>query len=350
MLAPLGWTVVHSLWLSTLVAGLLAVVVSCLGDARARTRYTVSYVALIIMMAAPLVMALALLDPFTPTARQQVTSVVDATLGFSSYVYWRAIVVRAAAGLWIVGAAVAVIRFISEWGYVARLRPGHQARVDEALTMDVDGLAAAMGIRQSVAVFRTTLAHVPMVFGLRTPTILLPDTTASVLNPSQVRAILAHELAHVGRKDYLANLVQIGLETLLWFHPAARWVGRRIRTEREYCCDDLAVRIATRPADYARALAELDDARDGGRLVVAAASGTLLDRIQRIVGEPRPVLTPGRGSLLMVMALFIAAVVVTAAMVVPPRVELDAQLRQRSPAPPGTIVTPVGPTFPRTPR
>jgi bla regulator protein BlaR1 len=350
MLASLGWSVVHSLWLSTLVAGLLAVVVSCLGDARARTRYTLSYVALIAMVMAPIVMAFTLLDPFTPAARQQVTTVVDAAIGFSSYVSWRAIVVRAAAGIWIVGVAVAAVRFIAEWRQVARLRPSHAARVDEALTVDVDGLAAAMGVRQDVAVFRTRLAHVPMVFGLRTPTILLPDTTAAVLNPSQVRAILAHELAHVGRKDYLANLVQIGLETLLWFHPAARWVGRRIRTEREYCCDDLAVRVAPRPADYARALAELDDARDGGRLVVAAASGTLLDRVQRIVGEPRPVLTPGRGSFMFVLALLIAAVVVSGAMVLPPQVELDAQLRQRSPAPPGTTITPDGPTFPRTAR
>ena len=350
MLAPLGWSVVHSLWLSTLIAGILAVVIACLGDAHARARYTLSYLALLAMVAAPIVMALAFLDPFAPSARQQVTSVVDATLGFSSYVSWRAIVVRAAAGIWIVGAAVAAVRFIAEWRHVARLRPGHAASVDAALTVDVDGLAEAMGVRQDVAVFRTRLAHVPMVFGLRTPTILLPDTTASVLNTAQVRAILAHELAHVSRKDYLANLVQIGLESLLWFHPAARRVGRRIRTEREYCCDDLAVRIGTRPADYARALATLDDARDGGRLVVAAASGTLLDRVQRIVGEPRPVLTPGRGLLMLVLALSIAAVVVTAAMVVPPRVELDAQLRQRSPAPPGTTITADGPTFPRSPR
>lgn len=350
MLASLGWSVIHALWLGTLIAGVLAVVIACLGDAHARTRYTLSYAALIVMVAAPIVMALSLLDPLSPSARQQVTSVVDATVGFRGYIAWRAIVVRAAAGIWMVGVAVAAVRFMAEWRRVSRLRPGHTARVDAALTVDVDGLAAEMGVQEDVAVFRTRLAHVPMVFGLRTPTILLPDSTAAVLTTSQIRAILAHELAHVGRKDYLANLVQIGLETLLWFHPAARWVGRRIRTEREYCCDDLAVRVGARPAEYARALAELDDARDGGRLVVAAASGTLLDRVRRIVGEPRPVLTPGRGSLVLLVAVVIAAVVLSAAMVVPPQVELDAQLRQRSPAPPGTIVTPDGPTFPRTAR
>lgn len=334
MLAPLGWSVIHSLWLSTLVAGLLAWMISCLGDSHARVRYTLSYVALVLMVAAPIVVALTFLDPFSPAMRRQLSAVVDSSIGFSGYVSWRAIVVRTAAAIWFAGVAVAVARFVTEWRQVMRLRPAPASRADAALTIDVDGLAAAMGVRQRVAVFRTRLAHVPMVFGLRAPTILLPDTTAAVLDTSQVRAILAHELAHVGRRDYLANLVQIGLETLLWFHPAARWVGRRIRTEREYCCDDLAVRIGTEPADYARALAELDDARDGGRLVVAAASGTLLDRVQRIVGKPRPVLTPGRGALILMIAVVIAAAGLAASMVVPPQVELDAQLRQRSPQPP----------------
>ncbi len=334
MPAPLGWSVVHSLWLSTLIAGLLAWAISRLGDTHARVRYTLAYVALMLMVAAPIVVALTLLDPISPATRAQVSSVVDATIGFSGYVSWRAMVVRGAAAVWLFGVAIAMARFVAEWRRVARLRPAPASRADAALTIDVDGLATAMGIRQRVAVFRSRLAHVPMVFGLRAPTILIPDTTAALLNTSQVRAILAHELAHVGRRDYLANLVQIALETLLWFHPAARWVGRRIRTEREYCCDDLAVRVGTRPTDYARALAQLDDARDGGRLVVAAASGTLLDRVQRIVGEPRPVITPGRGALILMMAMLIAAAGLATAMVVPPEVELDAQLRQRSPQPP----------------
>lgn len=334
MFEPLGWSVVHSLWLSTLIAGVLAGIISFLGDAHARTRYTLAYGALIAMVVAPIVVTVSVLDLFSPQARQQVTSIVDATMGFSSFVSWRAVVVRAAAAIWLAGFIVASIRFVAEWRKVARLRPAPAARVDAALTIDVDGLAASMGVRQRVEVFRTRQAHVPMVFGLHPPTILLPDSTAAVLNVPQVRAILAHELAHVGRRDYLANLVQIGLETALWFHPAARWIGRRIRMEREYCCDDLAVRVGTRPSDYARALAALDDARDGGRLVVAAASGTLLDRVQRIVGEPRPVLTPGRGAMILMIAVLIAAAGLAAAMVVPPQVELDAQLRQRSPHPP----------------
>lgn len=333
MIAGLGWSVIHSLWLGTLVAGVLTWGLSRLGDSHARVRYVLSCVALMMMVAAPIIVSITAVDPISRDTRQQLTSVVESAMDFGGYVSWRATVVRGAAALWLAGAVIALARIAAEWRRVSRLQPSSRARVDAGLTVDVDGLAATMGVRQPVQVFRTRLASVPMVFGFRVPTILLPDATASVLSPAQVRAILAHELAHVRRRDYVANLLQIGLETLLWFHPAARWVGRRIRTEREYCCDDLAIRVGTPPVDYARALAELDDARDGGRLVVAAASGTLLDRVQRIVGEPRPVLTRGRGSVVLVAALIIAAAGMAVTMVVPPQVELDARLRQRSPQP-----------------
>ena len=94
--------------------------------------------------------------------------------------------------------------------------------------------------------------------------------------------------------------LQIAADALLFHHPAARWLSRRIRVEREYCCDDEAMAVARDPNMYARALAALEESRTESRLAVAAASGTLLDRIQRIAGVPRPTLTPLRGSIALV--------------------------------------------------
>lgn len=162
--------------------------------------------------------------------------------------------------------------------------------------------------------------------------------------------MLAHELAHVRRRDYLANLIQMAAETLLFHHPAAHWISRRIRTEREYCCDDVAVSVGTDPADYARALAALDDARDDCRMAVAAASGTLLDRIQRIVGHPRPVLTPVRGIAALAAASVTAAILLTLASVVPPQLPLDVKMRSKTPGPNVEGPPPGGVSFPRTPR
>jgi bla regulator protein blaR1 len=163
--------------------------------------------------------------------------------------------------------------------------------------------------------------------------------------------VIAHEIAHVRRRDYAANLLQVAADLILWFHPAARWLSRRARIEREYCCDDIAVGLAADRADYARALAGLEEARHDCPLVVAAASGTLLDRIQRVVGQPRPMLTPARAAAGLALAIAIASIVAALAQVVPPAVPLDARLRSRSPAPPdgGRTRTP-GPALPRVPQ
>src|SRR5690606_9929357 len=107
------------------------------------------------------------------------------------------------------------------------------------------------------------------------------------LTAEQLRAILAHELAHVRRYDYLVNLLQSVVETLLFYHPAVWWVSRRIRIEREHCCDDLAVAACGDRLTYARALAEMEHLRGGRTMLAAAATGgSLLSRIQRLIGAP----------------------------------------------------------------
>jgi beta-lactamase regulating signal transducer with metallopeptidase domain len=185
-----------------------------------------------------------------------------------------------------------------------------------------------------------------MVFGWRHPVILLPSQIDQVLPPVQLRGILTHELAHVRRQDFAMNLAQIGLDIVLWFHPAARWVSRQVRAEREFCCDDIALASGAETSTYAHALAALDDARDEGRLAIAAASGTLLDRLERMAGRPRRLLSPATGACVALAALTISAAAFAAALMIPPDVALDAQLRQRSPGP---TVPPVGdPAGPRT--
>ena len=107
------------------------------------------------------------------------------------------------------------------------------------------------------------------------------------LAPNQMEAILAHELAHIRRHDYIVNLFQTVVETLLFYHPAVWWLSRRIRAERENCCDDLAVSLCGDPVAYAAALAELEGLRSTtGDLVLAATGGSLLQRVRRLLGVP----------------------------------------------------------------
>ena len=333
-LALLGWSVVHALWIGTAIGGATAFALGLIGDHRPELRYRLAATSLVLMIVAPLVMALATVDLFTPLTRRQLTGMVEATIGLPALVEWRARVVRTGAVLWLAGVVVQVIHIGRECRRLRRLRHVGLADAGQPARELVVTLAAELGVRTPVALLRSSEAAVPMVFGWRRPQLLLPAHAGARLAADQLRAVLAHELAHVRRRDYLANLLQVGAETLLWFHPAARWVSRRLRMEREYCCDDVAVSVGTDAVEYAHALAALEEARGDCRLVVAAAAGTLLDRVQRIVGQPRPVLTPGRGALALIAALTVASVIGALTLVVPPGMPLDARLRSRSPQPP----------------
>ena len=127
----------------------------------------------------------------------------------------------------------------------------------------------------------------PTVIGWLKPVVLLPASALAGLAPNQIEAILAHELAHIRRHDYLVNLCRRVVETLLFYHPAVWWLSRRIRAERENCCDDLAVSLCGDPVAYAAALAELEGLRSTtGDLVLAATGGSLLQRVRRLLGAP----------------------------------------------------------------
>jgi TonB family protein len=114
--------------------------------------------------------------------------------------------------------------------------------------------------------------------------VLIPVAALVRLPADQLEALILHELAHVRRLDAFANLIQTVVETLLFYHPAIWWLSRRIRIEREHCCDDLAVAAVEDPALYVRALRTLDLHRGAAQGVLAANGGDLKARAARILG------------------------------------------------------------------
>jgi uncharacterized protein (TIGR03435 family) len=126
----------------------------------------------------------------------------------------------------------------------------------------------------------------------------------SGLSPRQVEAILAHELAHIRRHDFAINLLQTLAETILFYHPAVWWLSARIRTEREHCCDDVAVAVSGDAAEYAAALAELASWSLGQQgLAMAATGGPLVDRVRRLLRLPESDRTPRRTTVAVAVVL-----------------------------------------------
>jgi hypothetical protein len=110
----------------------------------------------------------------------------------------------------------------------------------------------------------------------------------------EIEALLAHELAHIRRHDYVVNLIQTAFETLLFYHPAVWWLSREIRRERENCCDDLAVGACGDRVAYARTLAWIEERRMvPPTTAMAASGGSLLERVRRIAETPTASRGPG---------------------------------------------------------
>lgn len=188
-------------------------------------------------------------------------------------------------------------------------RRGHA--VEPSRQHELASLARRMGVRRAVRLVESVLVASPATLGWLKPVVIVPASVFAGLSPRQLEAILAHELAHIRRHDFLMNLLQLVSETLLFYHPAVWWVSRVIARERELICDDLAVEACGDALVYARALTRIERMRGTGtRLALAADGGEFYERVRRLVASPgtHQSSAPRRGA--SVVALALAALVV----------------------------------------
>ncbi|MGQ7854562.1 M56 family metallopeptidase [Pedobacter sp. WC2501] len=147
-------------------------------------------------------------------------------------------------------------------------------------------LAQKLGLTQQVKVMQSGIAQVPMVVGHFKPLILIPLGLLNGLSNAEVEAILSHELAHIKRKDYLVNLLQSFIEIVFFFNPAVLWVSQLIKTEREHCCDDLAIACVNDRKNYVQALIVCQEFKQRAPAYAMAMSGnkgSLLHRASRML-------------------------------------------------------------------
>jgi beta-lactamase regulating signal transducer with metallopeptidase domain len=178
--------------------------------------------------------------------------------------------------VWFVIAAVLCARIA--WSYVflfrIRRRVGPLPRVYREQGRE---LAEYFGIRRRVRIFTSQLVGAPMTMGWLNPLIVLPADLLRTLSNEEVRSILAHEMAHIKRWDYVTNLVQRLAQALLFFHPAVWIIGNQLALERELACDDWAIKLTGEPRRYARCLTRLVESMSDTR-TFAAASGIIFGK------------------------------------------------------------------------
>jgi beta-lactamase regulating signal transducer with metallopeptidase domain len=219
--------------------------------------------------------------------------------------------------VWLAGVAVLSVRLAGGFVVVRRLRRRGTETASAAVQAMVARFARRVGLAGAVRVLSSPAVSAPVLVGWLKPVILLPAAAMSGLSTAQLEALIAHELAHVKRHDYLVNLLQSAVETLLFYHPAVWWLSREIRREREHCCDDLAVTVCDRVI-YASALTDLAAMVPAPRFALGAADGPLLARVRRILeGAARERGTSARAAgpilALLIVALVPAGVALTRA-------------------------------------
>ncbi len=212
---------------------------------------------------------------------------------------------------WLTGVFGLSAWHLGGWAQLHRLKRRMTREADARLRGTLQKLAVQLGVRRVVTLLESAIVEVPTVLGWLRPVILLPASALTGLSPDQLRAILAHELAHIRRHDYLANILQTVVEILGFYHPAVWWVSSRIRIERENCCDDLAVHVCGNSLQYAKALTSMEEIRHSrSDLALAASGGSLMARVARLLGRPavddrRFAWLPGLIALLLVVGVVI---------------------------------------------
>jgi len=295
----LGWTLLHFCWQGTIVAIILACALGLFPSRASRARYSIACAAMALMVMLPAITFYMLAKNAQPKPQRFAAAVPVESFSHMlnnqfdlSAEPWTVRLERvlnqslpAVIGFWFAGMLALLCRL--NLGLIGTRRMKFLA-VESAAAEIQDVLRALrtkLRIKRAVELLNSARVQAPTVIGWLKPAILLPLGCMIGLSTLQIEAILAHELAHIRRHDYLVSLFQSMMESVLFYHPAVWWVSKQIRREREHCCDDLAVAVCGDRLAYAKALSFLEERRSPIPAGAFGATGGVLKmRIGRLLG------------------------------------------------------------------
>lgn len=295
LLHALGWTLVHSIWQLLLVAGVLWLALKLARKASPALTYGMAVAALLLSFLATLATFLylwtrpegILILPGEPVNSRPS---MDWEGFLAKVIFWTEQNLSLLVNFWFFGAILFLFRLIAQLTEVRNLRKNSQSFENLEIQSLTDCLVDSLGIRRKIETRTTERAHSPVTFGVLTPVILLPAALIFQLSPAHLEAVIAHELAHVKRNDYLSNLLLSTLEVLFFFHPCYWWMSQTVKELRENAADELALKAGISSTDLANALAEVLQFASQHPPELSLAAGkkrnpTLL-RIKRMLGYP----------------------------------------------------------------
>lgn len=312
LVPAVGWALLHFLWKGALLSLAAALFLRLTRGGRPQVRYIVLCAVLVLCVLVPLIdgyrefTAMAAIDP-VPALPAWMQHAVAPALPEDPMLW---VVVA-----WLLGVGLMMVRVVVGLAWVHRLAHASHACANDAWQACVSALAQRCGIRRPIRLRVVPHLSGPVAAGWWRPVVLVPASLLTQMPPDLIEALLAHEVAHIRRFDYLVNLMQRAIEALLFYHPGVWWLSGRIRVERELIADELAASLTGNPRHLALALNQLSQ-QQGVEAAPAGAAlwahgGVLSERIRRLVRPQQPAgwtsvgLTAALGTALVVSAVVV---------------------------------------------
>lgn len=301
----LAWTLLQFAWQGILIGAVAALVLALLRDARPQARYLVACAALLCCLAWPaLELAGRLCALRMAGAAPLPAGAAAMPQGGHAGDRWQSWLV----GLWALGAALLALRLALGLAWIRSARTSAPSgETDLFWQRRLSALAPRFGVTRPVRLLIGKTLAAPVTAGFWRPFVIVPATLLSGMPAELLEALLAHEMAHIRRGDYLVGVAQKMIEALLFYHPVVWWISARIRQERELAADALASQVTGEPRRLAKALSELELLQFAPHhLAPSAAGGDLLQRI-RALTTPAPAGAGRRSAAVALLASMLGA-------------------------------------------
>lgn len=307
----IGWALFHSIWQFLLIAVFLSIMLSILSRFSSHFRYFVASMGYVFFLSLAII---TFIRNYEKTPEQTVTTIQSSNIKPIQNTIHTTIKQEAEevepttskletwinkltsfskkrfpllVHIWLLGIVILSLRFLGNLAYVHRLKNYRTIPVENYWLRAMERLKTTMAVKSTVKLAKSSLTRSPMVVGYLKPVILLPMSAVSGISVHEMECIIAHELAHIKRNDYLMGLLQKLVGILFFYHPAIWWISVITKAERENCCDDLAVAATGDSVSFVKAIAKMEEHRQSTRLAVAftGQKNTLLKRVQRLLNQ-----------------------------------------------------------------
>ncbi len=292
----IGWTLLHSIWQAVILLVMYNIISKFLNNSTQKYNWGISF-----LFGQLLISAASFGLVYEPESIiNSVTTLQNITFESNAFqnnqtenmpltmqvLLWLSSKINLIVNLWLIGLVFYTVRFTYNYWQVNELKNNGLSKPNQAITAVFEKLLTTINNSKPIQLMESTQITSPVLIGHFKTIILLPIGLCSHLSPTEIEAILAHELAHLKRNDFLINLLQTLVDILYFFNPALQYLSYQIREERENCCDEFATEICGSSMPIAKALVSLESFRQESALAMAFGrkNGSLKNRIHKILG------------------------------------------------------------------